>query len=82
MPKFFATIRHHSIARARVIEINGTLTEAKRAASAEFKGDYNDYNLCIFAAHENGMMDRDFCVSSRKLGARKWYDDEDAGLYA
>lgn len=74
MTTYFATICHSSIAAARVIKIDGTLTEAKRAATAEFKGDFNDYVLCIFGAHPNGMMDRDYLVSSRRLGGRKWHD--------
>lgn len=76
MTTYFATIRHHSIARARVIKIEGTITEAKRAATGEFKGDFNDYVLTIFGTHENGEMDRDYIVSSRRLGARKWHDAE------
>lgn len=74
MTTYFATIRHHSISSARVIKIEGTLTEAKRAATAEFDGDFNDYVLCIFGTHPNGEMDRDWIVSSRRLDDRNWHD--------
>lgn len=76
MTTYYATIRHHSISRARVIKIEGSLTAAKTAAAKEFAGDFNDYALCIFGADANGEMDRDHIVSSRRLGARKWHDAE------
>lgn len=74
MTTFYATIRHHSIASARVIKIEGTLTQAKTAASREFGGDFNDYILTIFGVAPNGEMDRDYIVATRRLGSKRWHN--------
>ena len=71
MPKYTATIKHHSIARAREIEIDGTLTLAKRAATREFRGEFIDYNIVIYA-------DGDFArpVAARRVGNKRWQDSD------
>jgi hypothetical protein len=70
MTKFTATIRHHSIARARQIEVTGTLTKAKQAAAREFGGEQRDYEIAIFEDW-HGQPE---LVASRKVGASKWQD--------
>ena len=74
MTTFYATIRHHSISRARIIKIDGTLTQAKRVATREFGGDYNDNILTIFGAAPNGEMDRDYIVATRRLESKRWHN--------
>lgn len=64
MTTYIATISHHSISRARTIEINGTLAQAKRAASAEFGEDHRDYTILI--------VDGDNIVASRRVGGKQW----------
>lgn len=74
MSKYIATITHHSISCARHIEVNGTLTQAKRAATKEFGGEFLDYTIVI---GEVTGVDRYGCdivetVASRKVGATGW----------
>lgn len=73
MTNFRATIRHHSIARARVVDL-GTpdLIAAKKAASAEFKGEFADYTICILG--EETPDNPRGIVASKRVGARKWID--------
>lgn len=77
MQNLHATIRHHSIARARVVDL-GTmdLTTAKVLAAKEFAGEFVDYTLCIIGdctPHNPGGI-----VSSRRIGARTWRDNPEA----
>lgn len=67
MPAFSATIRHHSISRARVVSIEGTLAQAKRAATREFAGDFNFYEIVLLDA--DGRE-----IASRRLDAKRWTD--------
>lgn len=62
---YIATIRHHSIARARSITIEGDLTAAKRAATAEFGDDQQDYVLYI----ESSLGQP---AAYRKLSSKRW----------
>ena len=62
---YTATITHASISRARVIHITGSLLAAKQAATREFAGDFNDYNIVISDA--DGRT-----VAIRKMDARQW----------
>ena len=62
---YIATIHHHSIARARSITIQGDLTAAKRAATAEFGDDQQNYVLYI--ANSLGQP-----AASRRLSAKRW----------
>lgn len=63
---YTATIRHHSVSRARHITVKGTLTEAKRAASREFGGEQQDYRIVIERDDE--------LVSERRVGDARWTD--------
>lgn len=67
--KYIATIRHHSIASARHITINVTLTKAKRAASREFGDEQRDYDIVISLDRGDGQTD---IIASRKAGAPSW----------
>ena len=60
-----ATIRHHSIASARTITVTGNLTQAKRAATAEFGDGYNDHKIVI-------ANDRGDIVASRTIADKSW----------
>ena len=62
---YTATIHHHSIARARSITIQGDLTAAKRAATAEFGDEQQNYVLYI--ANSFGQP-----AASRRLSAKRW----------
>lgn len=66
---YVATIRHHSLARARHIEITGTLTQAKRAATREFGDERRDYTIVIGLEHDNGDVQ---IVASKRVGAKDW----------
>lgn len=76
MTNLRATIRHHSIASARVVDLGTTdLAIAKKAASAEFKGEFVDYSICILG---ECTPDNPYgIISIRRVGARKWRDYED-----
>lgn len=65
MSKFTATITHHSISSARVIEIDGTLTQAKRAATKEFGDGFVDHRIVIRDA--DGEV-----VAARRVGDKSW----------
>lgn len=65
MDTYTATISHHSISRAREIAITGTLRAAKAAATREFGGEFQDYNIVI--SDERGDT-----VAKRRLGDRTW----------
>lgn len=71
MTKYFATIRHHSISRAREIETIGTLTQAKTAATREFGSEQRDYEIAIYEDMGDRMPD---LVSTRRVSAHKWQD--------
>ncbi|OBS10777.1 hypothetical protein Thpro_020493 [Acidihalobacter prosperus] len=66
MSRYTATISHHSVSNARQIKIDGTLLQAKRAASREF-GDG-------FIAHTIVILDeRGEVVAARKIGENRWH---------
>ena len=60
-----ATIKHNSIAQARVIDCSDNLTQAKRQASAEFGLEQQDYLIVI--RDERGEI-----VASRRAGDKVW----------
>jgi hypothetical protein len=68
MPRYKATIRHHSISRAPEIAIDGTLTQAKRAATARFGDGFNEHEIAIY--EEGGA----FPVATRRCDDRRWTD--------
>ena len=67
MTTYYATVRHHSISRARLVTVGNSLTAAKRAASREFGDEFSDYVICIYDRPD--MTD---LVASRRVGDRKW----------
>ncbi len=68
MTTYIATIRHHSISRAREITMTCSLSAAKRRATMEFGGEQVDYEIVIFDAS------RDEIVTRRRIMDRKWQD--------
>ena len=64
---YTAGIRHSSIASARTVEIDGTLAQAKRAATREFGGEHLDYTIVI--CDERGRA-----ISARRVGEKRWTD--------
>ena len=65
---YYATIRHHSIARAPRIEIAGSLLTAKREASKKFGMGYLDHEIVIFEETEFG----DDLKASRLISEDRW----------
>ena len=73
MTKYIATIRHHSIASARTITVEGSLTAAKRAATIEFGGEQRDYEIVIFEQYPRpGFADGCELAASRCVGSPRW----------
>jgi hypothetical protein len=62
---YTAAIAHHSISRARVITIDGTLTKAKRAATKEFGAEQRDYHIVIRNMHGE-------TAAVRRVGDARW----------
>lgn len=75
--RYYATISHYSISRARVEDVGDDINEAKRRADEEFGGDFNDYILCIYDRQASGQ-DRGiyYPVASRKMD-EDWDNDMD-----
>lgn len=67
---YSATIRHHSIACAPRIEVTGTLTDAKRAATRRFGGGFVDHEIII--TDEQAWPPE--IVSTRRIGDTRWQD--------
>lgn len=67
---YIATIRHHSIASAPEITIEGTLAQAKRAATERFGGGFNDHEITIYERRA-GFARADL-VASRRLDSKRW----------
>ena len=65
MAKYKATITHHSIGQARIIEIEGSLTKAKREATKEFGGGFIDHRIVICNEHND-------TVATRRIGEKGW----------
>ena len=65
MSKLQATIAHHSISRARVIDVSDNLGKAKREATREFGGEQLDFRIVI--TDERGEV-----VASRRVGDKRW----------
>lgn len=73
MTRYQATIRHYSISSARIVDVGNNLTAAKRAATKEFGGDFNDYVLVILDSTIPEHFDfGDRIVASKRLGAKRW----------
>ena len=69
--RYYATITHHSISRARVVDVGNDLTAAKRNATKEFGGDFNDYLLVIFDRQDPSAHCGQH-VAARRLGEKRW----------
>lgn len=68
---YTATIAHHSIRSARVVEITAkTLSAAKAAATREFGGEQMDYIIELVA--KDGQ--RNVGLWTRRVGGTKWVD--------
>ncbi len=69
MARYIASVRHHSIAQHRSIEINGTLRHAKATATHEFGAGFVEHEIVI-------LDERGDVVASRRIGAARWLDNE------
>lgn len=65
MTTYTATIAHHSIRSARFITVEGTLTQAKRAATKEFGAEQQDYRIVIRNVHGE-------IAAARRVGDARW----------
>lgn len=68
--QYLATIRHHSISRARQIRIPGTLTEAMNKAAAEFGDEQRDYEIAIYEDMGDERMPK--LVATRLVSGTEW----------
>ena len=71
MTHYTATIRHHSISRARHIDCGSDLTVARKLAIAEFDTENRDYMITIIE-HRDGVAPE--IISERKVSGGKWAD--------
>jgi hypothetical protein len=74
MPRYTATIRHHSIASAPEVEITGTLAQAKRAATARFGAGFRDHEIALHERYDAGHYYEDRLIATRVIGERRWID--------
>ncbi|MGB3417891.1 MAG: hypothetical protein WBA36_14550 [Mesorhizobium sp.] len=72
MTRYTATIRHHSIARARIIGVGDDLTTAKRNATKEFGDEFLDYMIIIRDRDEQDWGGNEDVVASKRVGAKRW----------
>ena len=71
MTNLHATIRHHSIASARVVDLGtDNLTKAKKAAVAEFGDDFADCVICILG--DRDIHNPSGIVATRRVNGRYW----------
>lgn len=69
MGRYTATISHHSIASARVVDVGDGLTTAKRKATREFGDGFIDHVIVIRDAQAPKW---DSIVAVRRIGNRRW----------
>lgn len=62
-------LQHHSISQSPEIETELDLPAAKRLATKEFGGGFNEHKIVILDA--NGVL-----VSSRRIDEKAWTDAE------
>lgn len=72
MTRYTATIRHHSIVRARVVPVGDDLSTAKRNATREFGGDFRYYQIVILDRDAHNFDSE--IAATKRIGARKWID--------
>lgn len=70
MSRYTATIRHHSIASARVVPVGDDLASAKRKATKEFGDDYIGHQIVILDRDAHNFDSE--VVASRVIGAKTW----------
>lgn len=71
MISYKATIRHNSIASARVVDLGTTdMTIAKRRSAAEFGGEDGDYTIVILG--DETPDNPSGIVARRRAAGRKW----------
>jgi hypothetical protein len=76
MPFFTATISHHSLSRAPLIEVTGSLLAAKRAATARFGDGFGEHEILIWRA--NGPGRDETLVAARRIDAKRWNNQPNA----
>lgn len=67
MPRYTATIRHHSVSRAPVIDCGDSLADAKLKATREFGDGFLDHTIII-----RDRDAQDEIVARRRIGERHW----------
>jgi phosphopantothenoylcysteine synthetase/decarboxylase len=72
MTRYTATIRHHSIARARIVNVGDDLNTAKRNATREFGDEFVDYTIIIRDSQEQDWGGNEDIVASKRVGAKRW----------
>jgi len=65
MSEYRATIHHHTIASARVVDVGDNLGQAKSRAWREFKGDQADHVIVI-------LDRRSRVVARRRMDMIRW----------
>lgn len=71
MKTYRATIYHHSIARARIVDLNTSdLRTAKRRAFKEFSGEQSEYVICILG--DETVHSPRGIVATRCSGYGRW----------
>nr|DAH84845.1 MAG TPA: hypothetical protein [Caudoviricetes sp.] len=73
MTRFTATISHHSIARARIVNVGDDLAMAKRTATEEFGGEFLDYVIVIRDSAEQNWGGNEDIVATKRIGAKRWH---------
>lgn len=72
MTRYTATIRHHSIYSARIVNVGNDLRAAKRRASKEFGDEYGSYTIIIMDSQAHDYGDGENIVASRQVSNRLW----------
>jgi hypothetical protein len=75
MSRYIATIVHHSIKRARVIDAGNSLTVAKAKATREFGDEFEDCSIQVYDRYGCAPDTHPAylpCVAARRVHERKW----------
>lgn len=70
MSRYTATIKHNSIARARIVNVGETLRAAKINATREFGSGYLDHMIVIYDSQIPEHMGQ--IVATKRVDAPKW----------
>lgn len=68
---YTATITHHSISRARVVDCGTDLATAKQLAAKEFGDEFRDHTIKVYGQRPNCAPE---VYATRKVSASKWED--------